>query len=167
MTSATAYAADQLGYKRVFGQSLRCHAQLRFVAKAKLTVRIGALCATKGNCSLICNANDIYHSCCLGVVAGSYPGIDIDIHCAHQLHSRRWVRNKGGGGGRGGVALPVCVSHVDLIRRSHANNVRVALFCQLLRVLVVVVLLARCFVLRCSCKTEVPRCRSNYFYIVS
>ena len=43
MTSAAAYAAHQLGHKRVFGQSLRCHAQLRFVAKAKLTVRIGAL----------------------------------------------------------------------------------------------------------------------------
>lgn len=126
-------------------------------------MRIGALCASKGNCSLICIANDVLFG--LGDVAGSYPCIDIDIHHGDHLlfaSCRRGSHRVRSAYGGDGVALPVCVSHVDLIRRSHASNVRVRVRLQLQLQLV-----ARCSALCCSCKTEACRCRPNNFYIVS
>lgn len=131
-------------------------------------MRIGALCATKGNCSLICIANDGLFG--LGDVAGSYPGIDIDIHHGgdHLLFAscRRGSHRVRSAYGGDGVALPVRVSHVDLIRRSHASNVRVRV-CVRLQLQLQLQLVARCSALRCSCKTEARRCRPNNFYIVS
>lgn len=128
-------------------------------------MRIGALCASKGNCSLICIANDVLFG--LGDVAGSYPGIDIDIHHGDHLlfaSCRRGSHRVRSAYGGDGVALPVCVSHVDLIRRSHASNVRVRVR---VRLQLQLQLVARCSALRCSCKTEARRCRPNNFYIVS